>query len=311
MTTAPEILLGAAATGGDGTRTNASAGRRRTASPAVTSSTEPRSARPGWPPPRRSRASQAPRRWRPRTCSRSAAAAGLLPADVQRPVHRPAAPGDRTDTIKIDGRPEEAVADPLDQGRPRVCPRVEDTREKYDCVIVGAGASGLSAAKWYQDRFGPGQEDPDHRPAARLRRPLPPQRVPRAEAANGGADVMTLRNGGTVNLDRIGTWGQDARGRHPGLVRRSRGRHPRLGRRRLPRPRRSGRTAARRASRARSGCARCCSSPAAEFGGTDKVIQSRTEPNTAAGWTTFMARTPYSAAAKAAIIGIQTDTPPT
>ena len=55
----------------------------------------------------------------------------------------------------------EAVADPLHQGRPRASTRAsKDTREKYDCVIVGAGASGISAAKWYQDRFGPGQEDP-------------------------------------------------------------------------------------------------------------------------------------------------------
>jgi spermidine dehydrogenase len=45
--------------------------------------------------------------------------------------------------------------------------------------------------------------------------------------------------------------------------------------------------------------------PSADFG-TDTVIQSRTEPNTVAGWTTFLARTPYSPAAREAILRIQT-----
>ena len=87
-------------------------------------------------------------------------------------------------------------------------PGVRECDEDYDCVIVGAGASGLAAAKFYRDRFG---ED------ARILiiDPLPDfgghaQRnefhVPNAAAA--GADLMLLRNGGAVNLDSIGTWNQ-------------------------------------------------------------------------------------------------------
>ena len=61
---------------------------------------------------------------------RSAAAARLLPADVQRPVHRPAAPGDQPHDQ--DRRPAavEAVADPLHQGRPRAMPRGSRTRAR-------------------------------------------------------------------------------------------------------------------------------------------------------------------------------------
>jgi spermidine dehydrogenase len=39
--------------------------------------------------------------------------------------------------------------------RPR---RARDTGEVYDCVIVGAGASGVAAAKFYKDRFGAGSK---------------------------------------------------------------------------------------------------------------------------------------------------------
>ena len=83
---------------------------------------------------------------------------------------------------------------------------MNDTKEKYDCVIVGAGASGIAAAKYYQDRFGPDKKIliidalPDfgghsHRNEFHI-----------PNAANNNADVLTLRNGGTVNLDSIGTW---------------------------------------------------------------------------------------------------------
>ena len=73
-------------------------------------------------------------------------------------------------------------------------------------MIVGAGASGIAAAKYYQDRFGPDKKIliidalPDfgghsHRNEFHI-----------PNAANNNADVLTLRNGGTVNLDSIGTW---------------------------------------------------------------------------------------------------------
>ena len=57
---------------------------------------------------------------------------------------------------KIDGKPDaDAAARHSSRGGPGVrVPYVVDEREAYDCVIVGAGASGLAAAKYYQDRFG-------------------------------------------------------------------------------------------------------------------------------------------------------------
>ena len=57
---------------------------------------------------------------------------------------------------KIDGKPDaDAAARHSSRGGPGVkVPHVVDEGECYDCVIVGAGASGLAAAKFYQDRFG-------------------------------------------------------------------------------------------------------------------------------------------------------------
>jgi spermidine dehydrogenase len=75
-------------------------------------------------------------------------------------------------------------------------------KDDYDLVVVGAGASGLAAAKWYQDRFGAGSKIllidslPDfgghsHRNEFHI-----------PDATNGGADVMLLRNGATGYLQR-------------------------------------------------------------------------------------------------------------
>ena len=200
---------------------------------------------------------------------------------------------------KIDGRPNvKAAARHSTQGRARACTcrSVGDCGdEPYDCVVVGAGASGLAAAKFYQDRFGP-----DAR--ILLLDPLPDFgghshrnefHVPNAAA--GGADVTILRNGGTVNLDSIGAWNQPAGalldipgsygqpaldmldfcGVDAGHVPEQR-----------PRP----------ASRPPTGCARCCCSRRKDWG-TDTLVQNRvnaTEPDTSAGWTAFLNRTPYS-----------------
>ena len=115
-------------------------------------------------------------------------------------------------TIKIDGPPPrrpDQVHSP--KGGPGIHARVEDTGEKYDCVIVGAGASGIAAAKYYRDRFGPNKRIlivdalPDfgghsHRNEWHIR-----------NAAAGNADVTILRNGGTVNLDSPGTWNTRSR----------------------------------------------------------------------------------------------------
>jgi spermidine dehydrogenase len=183
-----------------------------------------------------------------------------------------------------------------------------DVDDDYDCVIVGAGASGLASAKFYLDRFGPNKKIllldqlPDfggnsHRNEFHI-----------PDGFRGNQDTMILRNGGTVNLDSIGTWNKQSGGL-------------------MDIPASYGQPAVDMLSWAgvdyttatlwqNGGAAGIPSSfglrqmllfPAAEFGGTDKVIQSRTEPNTQAGWTTFMGRTPYSDAAKTAIIRIQTE----
>jgi spermidine dehydrogenase len=114
--------------------------------------------------------------------------------------------------MRIDGRPN--PKDPHStKGGPGIHPgRVRDVDDAYDLVVVGAGASGIAAAKWYQDRFGPDSRilliDPlpdfgghSHRNEFHI-----------ADATNGGADVMLLRNGGTVNLDSIGNWNKPANG---------------------------------------------------------------------------------------------------
>ena len=206
-------------------------------------------------------------------------------------------------TIKIDGPPPSKPSQiHSTKGGPGIHARVKDTREKYDCVIVGAGASGISAAKWYQDRFGPDKKVLiiDQLPDFGGHSHRNEFHVP--NAANGGADVMTLRNGGTVNLDSIGSWGQDAPGGIPG----SYGQHA------VDflnwagvdftsaTPWQNGGAAGIPAS---YGLYQRLLFPAAEFG-TDHVIPARNagpfaglEPATAAGWTAFLARTPYSAAA--------------
>jgi spermidine dehydrogenase len=113
------------------------------------------------------------------------------------------------DAIKIDGFPQPRDVHSTKGGPGILAFNARDVDEDdYDLVVVGAGASGIAAAKWYQDRFGPGSKIllidslPDfgghsHRNEFHI-----------PDATNGGADVMLLRNGGTVNLDSIGAWNQ-------------------------------------------------------------------------------------------------------
>lgn len=188
---------------------------------------------------------------------------------------------------------------PPQSGRP-----VDDD---YDCVIVGAGASGLAAAKYYRDRFGPSSKillidqlsdfgGNSHRNEFHV-----------PDGFRGNADVMILRNGGTVNLDSIGAWNKQQGGLLdiPGSY----------GQPAVSLLGWAGVDYATGGQWANGGAAGIPSSyglrtmllfPGAEFG-TDTVTRSRIEPNTQAGWTAFMARTPYSEAAKASIIRIQTE----
>ena len=113
--------------------------------------------------------------------------------------------------MRIDGRPNPRHPHSTAAG-PGIHPRhVRDVDDRYDLVVVGAGASGLAAAKYYQDRFGP-----DAR--ILLVDPLPDfgghshRNEFHIHDATTGGDVMLLRNGGTVNLDSIGTWNKPANG---------------------------------------------------------------------------------------------------
>ena len=127
-------------------------------------------------------------------------------------------------TIRIDGPPPSKPSQiHSTKGGPGIRAKIDDTKQKYDCVIVGGGASGIAAAKWYRDRFGPDRKIliidqlPDfgghsHRNEFHI-----------PNAANGNADVLTLRNGGVVNMDSIGTWNQDGPSGIPGLLRSARG----------------------------------------------------------------------------------------
>ena len=188
-----------------------------------------------------------------------------------------------------------------------------DVDDDYDCVIVGAGASGLGAAKFYLDRFGPDSKILllDQLPDFGGNSHRNEFHVP--DAFRGGTDVMTLRNGGTVNLDSIGAWNTPQGGLMdiPGSY----------GQPAVDMLAWAGVDFSTSALWQNGGAAGIPNSyglyqrllfPASEFG-SDSVIAARnagpfagTEPNNAAGWTSFMGRTPYSAAARAAIISIQT-----
>jgi spermidine dehydrogenase len=110
------------------------------------------------------------------------------------------------DAIKIDGYPQPRDVHSTKGGPGILAFKPRDVDDDYDLVVVGAGASGIAAAKWYQDRFGadakillidslPDFGGHSHRNEFHI-----------PDATNGGADVMLLRNGGTVNLDSVGAW---------------------------------------------------------------------------------------------------------
>jgi spermidine dehydrogenase len=203
------------------------------------------------------------------------------------------------DHMLIDGPPN-----PNDvyntRGGPGIKPRrVRDTGEVYDCVIVGAGASGLSAAKFYRDRFGENArilllDAMDDYGGHSSRNQFD---IPRGD----GSNLRLFRNGGTVNLDAIGTWNQPTGGLLdiPG----SYGQpavdvldwagvntedFPAFTNNRIP---------------GSFGLRPMLLFPAADWG-TDTLARNRAGGES---WSDFLARTPYSAAAQEAIVRIQTD----
>jgi spermidine dehydrogenase len=201
--------------------------------------------------------------------------------------------------MAIDGKPNQKDVHSTRGGtgiKPR---RIQETGEVYDCVVVGAGASGLAAAKFYLDRFGPDKKilvlDPladfgghSHRNEFHI----PYQ----------GNDLMILRNGGTVNLDSIGTWNQPANGLLdiPGSYG-----QPAVDflafcgvdYNNFP----SSQTPGIPSS---FGLRSMLLFPSEDWG-TDTVIQNRVSPQP---WPDFLAQTPFSPEAQAGIARIQTDT---
>ncbi|MQA74675.1 MAG: NAD(P)-binding protein [Solirubrobacterales bacterium] len=215
-------------------------------------------------------------------------------------------------TMEIDGRPISSPADiHSSAGGPGISARIHDTHEVYDCVIVGAGASGLAAAKFYRDRFGPDSK-------ILLIDPLPDFgghshrnefHIPNQAA--GGEDVMILRNGGTVNLDSIGTWNQPT-----GNLMDIPGEY---GQSALDLLEFCGVDYGDDADWEEGGAEGIPDSfglrsmllfPAADYG-ADACIPARdeggfVEPDTPQGWTDFLARTPYSQASRDSIVACQT-----
>ena len=210
---------------------------------------------------------------------------------------------------RIDGWPNvRAAAEHSAKPGPGIRVPIRGRAEEYDCVVVGAGASGLAAAKYYRDRFGPDKR-------VLVLDPLPDFgghshrnefHVPNAAA--GGADLMILRNGGTVNLDSIGAWNQPAGSRldipgsygQPALDMLT---YCGVDPHNFP-------AASAPGIPSSYGLRQMLLFPAADWG-ADTLAQNRvnaTEPGTVAGWTAFVNRLPYSAAAKAAIVRIQTGT---
>ena len=188
------------------------------------------------------------------------------------------------------------------RGGPGIKPgRVLHTGEVYDCVIVGAGPSGLAAAKFYRDRFGPSARillldamDDYGGHSSRNQFDIPRQ---------SGGTLRLFRNGGTVNLDSVGTWNQPAGGLLdiPGSYG-----QPALdliewagvdvdslaevdfANNRIP---------------SSFGLRAMLLFPAEDWG-SDSLVQNR---RTGESWPAFVARTPYSPAAGDAIVRIQTD----
>ena len=117
-----------------------------------------------------------------------------------------------TSTMLIDGPPNPGDTDST-VGGPGIRPRkVRDTGERYDAVIVGAGASGLAAAKYYRDRFGEDSRILLVDPLADVGGHGHRNEFDIPDATQGGARVRMLRTGGAVNLDSIGSWNQPANG---------------------------------------------------------------------------------------------------
>ena len=138
------------------------------------------------------------------TCARCRRATTRRPP----PDHRPA--GRRRRRHDQDRRPPAAAAP---RTRPRGGPGILpfNARDTGDDTTPSSSAPARAASprrSTTATASATDSDDPADRLAARLRRPRAPQRVRHPRRDQGGADVMLLRNGGTVNLDSIGAWNQ-------------------------------------------------------------------------------------------------------
>jgi spermidine dehydrogenase len=254
------------------------------------------------------------------TGSQAMAAAKIPPTELPRGYYPPTFVSPNTGlpdtvidrTFKIDGPPPKSPSQVHStDGGPGINKAAHDTGERYDCVIVGAGASGISAAKSYLDRFGPDKRIlildalPDfgghsHRNEFHI-----------PNAADGGRDVMTLRNGGTVNLDSIGSWNKPGPSGIPGSY----------GQPAVDFLAWAGVDINTATKWQNGGAAGIPASfglyqrllfPSGDYD-KDHVVAARNagpfagqEPATVAGWTAFLNRTPYGAAAREGILRVQT-----
>jgi spermidine dehydrogenase len=141
-----------------------------------------------------------------------AASRGHAPSPLPRGYYPPTRTGLKgqsdelvRDIMRIDGPPNQRDVHST-KGGPGIHVRhVHDSDETYDCVIVGAGASGLAAAKYYRDRFGADSK-------ILLLDAMPDYGGHSARNEFHVGPTTLLKNGGTVNLDSVSTWNQPTGG---------------------------------------------------------------------------------------------------
>ena len=193
--------------------------------------------------------------------------------------------------MRIDGPPNQRDVHSTHGGPGIHVRRVRDSDETYDCVIVGAGASGLAAAKYYRDRFGENSR-------ILLLDPLPDFGGHSHRNEFHVGPTTFLKNGGTVNLDSTGRWNETTGGLmdipgsygqpaldmldYLGVVPDE---FPEI-------------------SSANLGLRTMLLFPAKDWG-KDSVVPNKTN---ALSWTQWLATTPWSSEAQAAIVRIQEGT---
>ena len=245
--------------------------------------------------------------------SRPGPAARRLPADVHGPVHRPPRRGGPARRSRSTGRRRRGPTTCTPpRAAPASTPASSDTGEKYDCVIVGAGRAGsrprsttaIASARasrilivdalpdfgghshrneWHIRNAAAGQRRRDDPAQRRHREPRQPRHLEPGRAGRGSR-APTASRPSTSSTGRASTSSR----------------------------RRSGRTVAPPAFRPRSASTSGCSSPPRTSAPTTcspRATPARSpalELATEEGWTAFLDRTPYSQAAKEAILQVQT-----